>query len=128
MSDSENNQEANTAVTKEQYEEARKNWLYTAKAAQQAKGEAKKKYDEANPGTPYVEWLLRQSPTFTRAYHAFGKAQAAFDDAYLKFDNAAAQTWIDARSAEKKRLWNHDEDGTPFLIILPENIPAPPKT
>ncbi|KAG9500829.1 hypothetical protein J7337_006510 [Fusarium musae] len=47
-------------VGKEQYEEARKNWLDTAKAAQQAKNEAKKKYNEARPGTTYVEWLLRQ--------------------------------------------------------------------
>ncbi|KAI1010391.1 hypothetical protein LB503_005020 [Fusarium chuoi] len=120
--------ESNTVVGKEQYEEARKNWLDTAKAAQQAKNEAKQKYNEANPGTPFVEWLLRQSPVFIRAYHAFGKAQARFEDVYLEYDNAAAQAWIDARNAEKKRLWDRDEDGTPFLIILPENIPGPRKT
>ncbi|ENH68878.1 hypothetical protein FOC1_g10014673 [Fusarium oxysporum f. sp. cubense race 1] len=105
MADSQNNRETNTVVGKEQYEEARKNWLDTAKAAQQAKNEAKKK-----------------------AYHAFGKAQAKFDEVYLEYDNAAAQAWIDAKDAEKKRLWNRDEDDTPFLIILPENIPPPRKT
>ncbi|EXA41717.1 hypothetical protein FOQG_02129 [Fusarium oxysporum f. sp. raphani 54005] len=128
MADSQNNRESNTVVGKEQYEEARKNWLDTAKAAQQAKNEAKQKYNEADPGTPYVEWLLRQSPAFTRAYHAFGKAQAKFDEVYFEYDNAAAQAWIDAKDAEKKRLWNRDEDDTPFLIILPENIPPPRKT
>lgn len=60
MADSQNNWESNTVVGKEQYEEARKNWLDTAKAAQQAKNEAKQKYNEADPSTPYVEWLLRQ--------------------------------------------------------------------
>ncbi|EXK46073.1 hypothetical protein FOXG_07545 [Fusarium oxysporum f. sp. lycopersici 4287] len=96
MADSQNNWESNTVVGKEQYEEARKNWLDTAKAAQ--------------------------------AYHAFGKAQAKFDEVYLEYDNAAAQAWIDAKDAEKKRLWNRDEDDTPFLIVLPENIPPPRKT
>ncbi|EWG42729.1 hypothetical protein FVEG_15485 [Fusarium verticillioides 7600] len=120
--------ESNTVVGKEQYEEARKNWLDTAKAAQQAKNEAKKKYNEARPGTTYVEWLLRQSPAFTRAYHEFGKAQVRFDEVYLEYDNAAAQAWIDARNAEKRRVWNRDEDGTPFVIILPESIPGLPKT
>ncbi|KAF5632767.1 hypothetical protein F52700_6305 [Fusarium sp. NRRL 52700] len=110
---------SNTVVGKEQYEEARKNWLDTAKAAQQAKNEAKQKYDEANPGTPLVEWLLRRSPAFLKAYHAFGQAQVKFDEVYLEYDNAAAQAWIDARGAERERRWYKDEDGTPFLIILP---------
>ncbi|KAF5615845.1 hypothetical protein F25303_13681 [Fusarium sp. NRRL 25303] len=120
--------ETNTGVVEEQYEEARKNWLDTAKAAQQAKSEAKQKYNEAGPGTPFVEWLLRKSPVFIKAYHAFGKAQARFEDVYLEYDNAAAQAWINAKDAEKDRLWHRDEDGTPFLIILPENIPGPRKT
>ncbi|KAF5238336.1 hypothetical protein FANTH_10368 [Fusarium anthophilum] len=119
---------SDTELKKEQYEEARKNWLDTAKAAQQAKSEAKQKYDEANPGTPFVEWLLRRSPAFTRAYHAFGKAQAKFEEVYLEYDNAAAQAWIDAKDAERERRWHRDEDGTPFLIILPESIPGPRKT
>ncbi|KAI1017098.1 hypothetical protein LB504_007035 [Fusarium proliferatum] len=83
--------------------------------------DTKQKYNQANPGTPY-------SPAFTRAYHAFGKAQVKFDEVYLEYDNAAAQAWIDTRNAEKKRLWNRDEDGTPFLIMLPESIPGPRKT
>ncbi|KAF5715654.1 hypothetical protein FGLOB1_2951 [Fusarium globosum] len=92
--------ESNTVVGEEQYEEARKNWLDTAKAAQQAKTEAKQKYNEASPATPFVEWLLRKSPVFIRVYHAFGKAQARFEDVYLEYDNAAAQAWINARDAE----------------------------
>ncbi|EWZ02639.1 hypothetical protein FOYG_01876 [Fusarium oxysporum NRRL 32931] len=117
MADSQNNWESNTVVGKEQYEEARKNWLDTAKAAQQAKNEAKQSTTKPTPST-----------AFTRAYHAFGKAQAKFDEVYLEDDNAAAQAWIDAKNAEKKRLWNRDEDDTPFLIVLPENIPPPRKT
>ncbi|KAF5682966.1 hypothetical protein FCIRC_4686 [Fusarium circinatum] len=110
---------SDTELKKEQYEEARKNWLDTAKAAQQAKSEAKQKYEEANPGIPFVEWLLRRSPAFLRAHHEFGKAQAKFDEVYLEYDNAAAQAWINAKDAERERRWYKDEDGTPFLIILP---------
>ncbi|VTT77515.1 unnamed protein product [Fusarium fujikuroi] len=52
--------ESNTVIGEEQYEEARKNWLDTAKVAQRAKNEAKQKYNETGPGTPFVEWLLRK--------------------------------------------------------------------
>ncbi|CCT67549.1 uncharacterized protein FFUJ_13021 [Fusarium fujikuroi IMI 58289] len=55
--------ESNTVIGEEQYEEARKNWLDTAKVAQRAKNEAKQKYNETGPGTPFVEWLLRKVGT-----------------------------------------------------------------